>query len=138
MGVIIMFTSFETAKVLVNGLNIHYRIGGSGPALLLLHGHPQTHVIWHKVADRLAEHFTVIAPDLRGYGDSDKPEVIESSEHYCKRVMAQDQLELMQLLGFSQFSILAHDRGARVAHRLAMDCPKKSWFLLQHPVQISL
>lgn len=119
-----MFTSFETANSMVNGLNIHYRIGGSGPALLLLHGHPQTHVSWHKVADRLAEHFTVIAADLRGYGDSDKPEVIERSEHYCKRVMAQDQLELMQLIGFSQFSILAHDRGARVAHRLAMDHPE--------------
>jgi len=108
---------------LVNGLNIHCRIGGEGPPLLLLHGHPQTHVIWHKVADQLAENFTVVAADLRGYGDSDKPVVSEASASYSKRIMARDQLMLMQSFGFAQFSVLAHDRGARVAHRLALDHP---------------
>lgn len=108
---------------MVNGLNIHCRIGGEGPPLLLLHGHPQTHVIWHKVADQLAENFTVVAADLRGYGDSDKPVVSEASASYSKRIMARDQLMLMQSFGFAQFSVLAHDRGARVAHRLALDHP---------------
>ncbi|MDB4426925.1 alpha/beta hydrolase [Porticoccaceae bacterium] len=108
---------------MVNGLNIHCRIGGEGPPLLLLHGHPQTHVIWHKVADQLAENFTVVAADLRGYGDSDKPPASEASASYSKRIMARDQLMLMQSFGFTQFSVLAHDRGARVAHRLALDHP---------------
>ncbi|MGO2243548.1 MAG: alpha/beta fold hydrolase [Halomonas sp.] len=96
-------------------------MGGSGPALLLLHGHPQTHVIWHKVAASLAEHFTVIAADLRGYGDSSKPD--DDTEHlnYAKRTMANDMAELMTVLGFERFKVLAHDRGARVAHRLGVD-----------------
>lgn len=118
-----MFTRYKTEKVAVNGININYRIGGDGPALLLLHGHPQTHVIWHKVADKLAQHFTVVAADLRGYGDSDKPAATDESIAYSKRVMAKDQLELMKELGFDHFSVLAHDRGARVAHRLAVDYP---------------
>ena len=118
-----MFTSYTHELRLVNGLNIHCRIGGEGPPLLLLHGHPQTHVIWHKVADQLAENFTVVAADLRGYGDSDKPPASEASASYSKRIMARDQLMLMQSFGFTQFSVLAHDRGARVAHRLALDHP---------------
>lgn len=118
-----MFTSYTHELRLVNGLNIHCRIGGEGPPLLLLHGHPQTHVIWHKVADQLAENFTVVAADLRGYGDSDKPPASEASGSYSKRIMARDQLMLMQSFGFTQFSVLAHDRGARVAHRLALDHP---------------
>ena len=118
-----MFTSYTHELRLVNGLNIHCRIGGDGPPLLLLHGHPQTHVIWHKVADQLAENFTVVAADLRGYGDSDKPPASEASASYSKRIMARDQLLLMQSFGFAQFSVLAHDRGARVAHRLALDHP---------------
>lgn len=118
-----MFTSYTHELRLVNGLNIHCRIGGKGPPLLLLHGHPQTHVIWHKVADQLAENFTVVAADLRGYGDSDKPPASEASASYSKRIMARDQLLLMQSFGFAQFSVLAHDRGARVAHRLALDHP---------------
>ncbi len=118
-----MFASFNTGKKQINGINIHYRIGGSGPALLLLHGHPQTHVIWHKVADDLAKHFTVVAADLRGYGDSDKPLYSKQSLPYSKRVMAKDQLGLMSSLGFNKFAILAHDRGARVAHRLVLDHP---------------
>jgi len=118
-----MFTRFEHNNVVANGVNIHFRIGGCGPALLLLHGHPQTHFIWHKVADHLATQFTVVAADLRGYGDSEKPDKSENAANYSKRVMAQDQLELMSILGFQQFSIMAHDRGARVAHRLAQDHP---------------
>ncbi len=118
-----MFTQYQQSSTPVNGVKINYRIGGKGPALLLLHGHPQTHVIWHKVADTLAKHFTVVAADLRGYGDSDKPPASANHHAYSKRVMAQDQVELMQQLGFDTFSILAHDRGARVAFRLAMDHP---------------
>jgi len=119
-----MFASFEQGRCQINGITINYRKGGSGHGLLLLHGHPQTHVMWHKVADQLAGHFTVVAADLRGYGDSDKPE--GDAEHlvYSKRQMALDGLELMRALGFERFDVLAHDRGARVAHRLALDHPQ--------------
>lgn len=116
-----MFAGFVKDQRHVNGVDIAYRLGGSGPGLLLLHGHPQTHVIWHKIAEQLAEHFTVVAADLRGYGDSARPAADEQHRHYSKREMARDNLELMQALGFEQFSILAHDRGARVGHRLALD-----------------
>ena len=119
-----MFASFETGQCQVNGIRIHYRKGGSGQALLLLHGHPQTHAMWHKVAEPLARHFTVVAADLRGYGDSAKPAGGERHEAYSKRQMALDMLELMKALGFSRFDVLAHDRGARVAHRLAQDHPE--------------
>jgi haloacetate dehalogenase len=105
-------------------VRIAYRKGGSGPPLLLLHGHPQTHVIWHKVADQLAQQFTVVAADLRGYGDSGKPDGGAGHVAYSKREMARDQLELMRSLGFERFDVLAHDRGARVAHRLAVDHPE--------------
>lgn len=118
-----MFAGFQRNYRLVNSVNIHYRTGGKGPPLLLLHGHPQTHVMWHRVAGQLAKRFTVVATDLRGYGDSDKPPASENSHLYSKRVMAQDQVELMDSLGFTRFDILAHDRGARVAHRLALDHP---------------
>ena len=116
-----MFAGFVKDQRHVNGVDIAYRLGGSGPGLLLLHGHPQTHVIWHKIAEQLAEHFTVVAADLRGYGDSARPVADEQHRHYSKREMARDNLELMQALGFEQFSILAHDRGARIGHRLALD-----------------
>lgn len=119
-----MFASFETGQCQVNGIRIHYRKGGSGQALLLLHGHPQTHAMWHKVAELLTRHFTVVAADLRGYGDSEKPAGGERHEAYSKRQMALDMLELMKALGFSRFDVLAHDRGARVAHRLAQDHPE--------------
>lgn len=119
-----MFAGFQTAQRQVNGVHIAYRIGGSGPGLLLIHGHPQTHVIWHKVAEQLAEHFTVIAADLRGYGDSEKPAAVADHSNYSKREMARDSLALMHSLGFEQFSVLAHDRGARVAHRLGLDHPQ--------------
>ena len=118
-----MFAGFVKDQRHVNGVDIAYRLGGSGPGLLLLHGHPQTHVIWHKIAEQLAEHFTVVAADLRGYGDSSRPPADEQHRHYSKREMARDNLELMQALGFAQFAVLAHDRGARVAHRLALDHP---------------
>ncbi|CRM88619.1 Haloacetate dehalogenase H-1 [Pseudomonas sp. 22 E 5] len=118
-----MFAGFQKDSCHVNGVDISYRKGGTGPGLLLLHGHPQTHVIWHKIAEQLAEHFTVVAADLRGYGDSSKPPANDHHTNYSKREMARDGVELMKALGFEQFSVLAHDRGARVAHRLALDHP---------------
>mgnify|MGYP002719632960 FL=1 len=118
-----MFAGFQKDQCHVNGVDISYRKGGTGPGLLLLHGHPQTHVIWHKVAEQLAEQFTVVAADLRGYGDSSKPPANDHHTNYSKREMARDGVKLMQALGFDTFSVLAHDRGARVAHRLALDHP---------------
>ncbi|HLL13106.1 MAG TPA: alpha/beta hydrolase [Rubrivivax sp.] len=106
------------------GVEIHARCGGKGPPLLLLHGYPQTHAIWHKVAPALAEHFTVVAPDLRGYGDSSKPAGLADHANYSKRAMAADMRALMQAFGHERFAVLAHDRGARVAHRLAADHPQ--------------
>ena len=120
-----MFEGFETLRVQANGETIHLVRGGSGPPLLLLHGHPQTHAIWHKVAGILARHFTVVAADLRGYGDSGKPRGTADHGNYAKRVMAQDQVEVMAALGHARFRVLAHDRGARVAHRMAMDHPER-------------
>ncbi len=117
------FNGFTKETRVVNGVEIAFRRGGQGEPLLLLHGHPQTHFIWHKVAEQLAQKFTVIAADLRGYGDSGKPAGVAEHSNYSKRTMARDQLELMQVLGFSKFKVMAHDRGARVAHRLAIDHP---------------
>jgi len=118
-----MFAGFEQHVAAVNGTQINYVRGGAGPALLLLHGHPQTHVIWHKVAQRLAQQFTVIAADLRGYGDSDKPAGLPDHSNYSKRTMSQDQIDLMATLGFRQFLLMGHDRGGRVAYRMALDHP---------------
>jgi haloacetate dehalogenase len=119
-----LFPNFKTLRVTTApGVEIHARVGGNGPPLLLLHGHPQTLAIWHRVAGTLAQHFTVVAADLRGYGDSAKPPGGADHAGYSKRVMAQDMLALMQALGHPQFAVLAHDRGARVAHRLALDHP---------------
>ncbi|HSI50547.1 MAG TPA: alpha/beta hydrolase [Ideonella sp.] len=103
------------------GVRIHARSGGEGPPLLLLHGHPQTHAIWHRVAPTLAQHFTLVLADLRGYGDSSKPAGKADHANYSKRTMALDMRRLMQALGHGRFAVLAHDRGARVAHRLAVD-----------------
>lgn len=100
---------------------ISYQIGGNGPPLLLLHGFPQTKVIWHRVAPELAKHFTVVATDLRGYGDSSKPHGKEDHSSYSKRVMASDQSQVMNQLGFQEYGVVGHDRGGRVAHRLAAD-----------------
>lgn len=119
-----MFPGFHHCKIDVgNDVQIAATIGGEGHPLLLLHGHPQTRALWHRVAPKLSEHYTIVATDLRGYGDSSKPSGETGHENYSKRVMAQDQLSLMRTLGFDKFSVLAHDRGARVAHRLAMDHP---------------
>ena len=118
-----LFPGFSTLDVPVNGTTIHAARGGSGPPVLLLHGYPQTHAMWHRVAPRLAESSTVVCPDLRGYGDSAKPSSDASHEAYSKRVMAGDQLELMRSLGFERFALVGHDRGARVARRLALDHP---------------
>ena len=120
-----LFPGFEQRSIDVDEqVHIHAIIGGSGPPLLLLHGHPQTLAIWHRVAPALAERFTVVAVDLRGYGDSSKPSGTADHSNYCKRVMAQDQMSVMRHLGFDSFDVLAHDRGARVAHRLAVDHPQ--------------
>jgi haloacetate dehalogenase len=120
-----LFPDFDHRSIAVEGgIRIAAVIGGAGPPLLLLHGHPQTHAIWHRVAPVLAAHRTVVAADLRGYGDSSKPEGTSDHGNYAKRVMAQDQVALMRSLGFERFDVLAHDRGARVAHRLAVDHPE--------------
>ncbi|UHM89593.1 alpha/beta fold hydrolase [Rahnella victoriana] len=119
-----MFEHFTQSRMSVNGTEIACRIAGQGEPLLLLHGHPQTQAIWHKVAPYLTSQFTVVLADLRGYGDSGKPEPDAEHLRYSKREMAQDQFELMAALGFHQFSVVAHDRGARVAHRLALDHPQ--------------
>lgn len=120
-----MFEGFDHFDIEVGDVCIHGCRGGAGPALLLLHGHPQTHVIWHRLAGPLAEHYTVVATDLRGYGDSSKPAGQIDHANYSKRVMAEDQLAVMHTLGFESFYVCAHDRGARVAHRLAMDHPQR-------------
>jgi haloacetate dehalogenase len=120
-----LFPDFERHDVEVDAdIRIAAVVGGSGPPLLLLHGHPQTHAIWHKVAPALAERFTVVAADLRGYGDSTKPAGAPDHANYSKRTLARDQVALMDRLGFQRFDLLAHDRGARVAHRLALDRPE--------------
>jgi len=118
------FPGFEQRRIATSGAEINCVIGGSGSPLLMLHGYPQTHVMWHRIAQRLAEHFTVVCSDLRGYGDSAKPEGGAGHINYSKRAMALDQVEVMQTLGFTRFRIAAHDRGARVAHRLCLDHPQ--------------
>jgi haloacetate dehalogenase len=119
-----LFPGFELSRVDAGEATLRVRHGGSGPPLLLLHGHPQTHLMWHAVAPGLAERFTVVAPDLRGYGESSKPETTANHEPYSKRAMARDQVELMRQLGFERFSVCGHDRGARCAYRLALDRPE--------------
>lgn len=118
-----MFKAFSGHRFTVDGAEIFGRVGGTGPALLLLHGHPQNHVMWHRVAEPLAQRFTVVALDLRGYGDSSIPASDAQHAPYSKRVMARDMLAVMSQLGHAQFDVAAHDRGARVAHRLAADHP---------------
>jgi haloacetate dehalogenase len=119
-----MFEGFSRRRVSVNGIGINVVVGGGGPPVLLLHGYPQTHTMWHRVAPRLAKLFTVVCTDLRGYGDSDKPPSDATHEPYSKRTMARDQLELMWQLGHERFALVGHDRGARVARRLALDHPQ--------------
>ena len=118
-----MLKNFDTLDIQRDGVRLRVRRGGKGAPLLLLHGHPQTHAMWHRIAPQLAEHFTVVLMDLRGYGDSDRPPPGEASAAYSKREMARDAVAVMHALGFMRFQVLAHDRGARVAHRLAGDFP---------------
>ena len=121
-----MFDNFTKTRIRANGVSINLVHGGVGPPLLLLHGYPQTHVEWHKIAPKLAKHYTVVAPDLRGYGDSEKPPAPEGDlSVYCKRTTAQDQVEVMAELGFESFHVVGHDRGARVGHRMALDHPER-------------
>jgi haloacetate dehalogenase len=115
------FPGFERRRIKTSGAEINLVTGGSGPPLLLLHGYPETHLMWRKVAPRLANEFTLVIPDLRGYGDSAKPPAGQDNETYSKRALALDQVETMAELGFEQFAVAGHDRGARVAHRLARD-----------------
>ena len=122
-----MFADSTLQRVEVRGITLAVRLGGerNHPPLLLLHGHPQTHAMWHRVWDALGAHFTLVAPDLRGYGDSDKPPSNATLGHapYSKRTMAEDAVALMAALGHPRFRLLAHDRGARVGHRLMIDHP---------------
>jgi haloacetate dehalogenase len=118
-----MLEGFTRRDIRTSGAEIVTLTGGKGPPLLLLHGNPFTHLSWHAVAPVLARDFTVICPDLRGYGDSSKPEGGERHENYSFRAMAQDQIEVMQALGFERFAAAGHDRGARVLHRMCLDHP---------------
>lgn len=115
--------SFESRNI--DGVDIAFRMAGDGPPLLLLHGYPQTNMMWHRIAPDLAKQFCVVAPDLRGYGDSGKPDSDPAHLTYSKRMMAQDMVGLMKSLGFASFNVAGHDRGGRVAHRMARDFPDR-------------
>ena len=119
-----MFDSAQPFKLRRDDVRLTGRTLGKGPPLLVLHGHPQTHVMWHRVAPLLASHFSLVMMDLRGYGDSDRPVPTADDANYSKREMALDALAVMQHFGHTSFGVLAHDRGARVAHRLAADFPQ--------------
>ena len=118
------FESFQLSRIDTGEATLRVRHGGAGPPLLLLHGYPETHMMWGKIADELARDFTVVAPDLRGYGESSKPVTTEDHEPYSKRAMARDVVALMAGLGFESFNVAGHDRGGRVAYRLALDRPE--------------
>ncbi len=118
-----MFDGFQRRDLDVADVRVHAVVGGDGPPVLLLHGYPQTHVMWHLVAPSLAEEYTVVAPDLRGYGDSSKPPGDPEHARYSKRAMAADQVAVMRALGFERFAVAGHDRGGRVAHRMCLDHP---------------
>jgi haloacetate dehalogenase len=119
-----LLAGFATRRIQTSGATIHVRTAGTGPPLLLLHGFPQTNVIWHKIAEPLSRRFTVVAPDLRGYGFSSKPPDGENHSGYSKRAMAMDQVEVMRALGFDRFAVVGHDRGGRVTWRLATEQPQ--------------
>jgi haloacetate dehalogenase len=116
-----LFPGFEKRRIKTSGATINLEVGGEGPPLLLLHGYPQTHAMWHKVAPRLASEYSVVCPDLRGYGDSSKPKGVPGHANYSKRAMALDMVEVMESLGYVAFHAVGHDRGGRVAHRMARD-----------------
>lgn len=115
---------FKDKKIKVNGVKINFKCGGKGEPLLLIHGYPQTHIMWHKVVKKLAKSFFVVCADLRGYGDSSKPKGLMNHENYSKKNMAQDMYELMKTLGYDKFFVAGHDRGARVVHRMCLDYEK--------------
>lgn len=119
------FPGFSTESVETSGTTIHVLRKGVGRPLLLLHGYPETHLTWHKVAPQLAEQFAVVVPDLRGYGDSGRPQDGQRHENYSFRAMAQDQVDVMHHYGYDRFLVAAHDRGGRVAHRLCLDHPDR-------------
>jgi haloacetate dehalogenase len=119
------FPGFKKLTTKTSGATINFVTAGNGPGLLLLHGYPQSHIEWRKIAPQLTQKFTVVASDLRGYGDSSKPSDGENHFGYSKREMAQDQVEVMASLGFQKFSVVGHDRGGRVAHRMAVDHPDR-------------
>ena len=119
-----MFEGFSHRRIPTTEAQINLVMGGEGAPLLLLHGYPQTHVMWHRVASQLAENFTVICPDLRGYGDSSTPISDDTHYAYSKRAMANDQVQVMQALGFERFFVAGHDRGGRVTHRMLLDHPE--------------
>ena len=116
-----LFPGFQTRNVRTSGATIHLEWGGNGPPVLLLHGYPETHAMWHKVAPELSRDYTVVCADLRGYGDSSKPKGLPDHSNYSKRAMAQDMMEAMRTLGHDSFHVVGHDRGGRVGHRLARD-----------------
>ncbi|MCH8168437.1 MAG: alpha/beta hydrolase, partial [Proteobacteria bacterium] len=118
-----IFPGFETRDIETSGARIRVRLGGEGPPLLLLHGNPQTSAMWRHVAPALADRFSCVCPDLRGYGFSSKPPPGERLVNYSKREMARDMVEVMEALGHTRFHLCGHDRGGRVAHRLAYDWP---------------
>lgn len=120
-----VLSSFRAQTVPTSQVPIHVRLAGSGPGLLLLHGYPQTGAMWHRIAPALAADHTVVVADLRGYGASGKPSGKPGGELYSKRAMAQDMVEVMDALGFPTFTVVGHDRGARVAHRMALDHPQR-------------
>jgi haloacetate dehalogenase len=116
-----LFPGFASRKIRTSGATINLKVGGNGSPVLMLHGYPQTHAIWHKVAPQLARDYTVVCADLRGYGDSSKPKGVPGHANYAKRAMALDMVEVMEALGFLKFHVVGHDRGGRVAHRMARD-----------------
>lgn len=120
-----MFDGFIHRQLTTSEAVINLRLKGDGPPVLLLHGHPQTHVMWHRIAPQLAQSYTVVCADLRGYGDSSKPTTTSDHEPYSKRAMARDQVEVMQALGFERFAVVGHDRGGRCAYRMALDHPER-------------
>lgn len=120
-----MFEGFAEHRIALGEAELYLRVGGTGPALLLLHGYPQTHVAWHRVAPLLMQNFTVVMPDLRGYGQSRGPKPDPQHRNYSKRAMAEDMAGLMTVLGHERFLLAGHDRGARVGFRLALDHPQR-------------
>jgi len=120
-----MFPGFQRKRVRTSGATINLVAGGKGEPVLLLHGYPETHAMWHKVAPELARDYAVVCPDLRGYGDSSKPTGLPDHSNYSKRAMALDMAEVMRALGHERFHVVGHDRGGRVAHRLARDHGKR-------------